>query len=114
MNKWGDWDQIEIRLLERVNTILARQQAVAGGSVNCPDFSPGKVIMDNSATRGLAIMEKAGNIVVALGSIAINNFMLGYLYRLAEAGSLDRLLAEMDAQTEIGGVQSDSESDSGI
>ncbi|MGD0113348.1 MAG: hypothetical protein ABSD48_15925 [Armatimonadota bacterium] len=104
--KWGDWDQIDVGLLERTNAVLFKQQAVAGGEAHCPDFSPGKIIMDNSATKGMSIMQTIGPII-SHGSIAINNFMLGYLYCLAAQGHLAEIFAELDAETEIGGAHHD-------
>ena len=105
MIKWGATDEIDISLLRRANELLERQQRIAGGHGSLEVFSPGGIIANEGVARG-SRMAGAGGAVVAFASLAIDMFMLGYLYRAGEEGQWDLMLAEV-AEAEGGADDND-------
>jgi hypothetical protein len=95
MMKWGDWEQIDVRTLRRANAVLAHQQKIGPGPVIATEaYSPASIISTQASARALEIMNSAGPIV-ALGSVALNHFMLGVLYVLCSQGEMDASIREI-------------------
>ena len=106
MIKWGDYRDVDVRLLEKANGVLLKQQKLAGGSSDSPQFSAGSIISQNAAIQGLTHIQDIGPIRVC-ASVGINNWMLGYLYRLAEEGHLQKMMEQIEAESKGGADESD-------
>ncbi len=95
MVRWGDFEQVDLKLLRRVAEAVQHQQRVAGEAMQGPPFSPSSVIGEHAIAQGLRIQTTAGQLV-ALAGVGVSMFLLGYHYRCAEAGETASLSAGLD------------------
>jgi len=98
MIKWGDFREVDIDLLQQTAVILQKQIS-AHGSVESAQaaYNPGSIIANQGVVKAFQAMESGVKQTVAIGSVAINHWLLGYIYRLLEDGRYDELMARFDA-----------------
>jgi len=104
MIKWGDFSEVDIELLQQTAVILQKQIS-AHGSVESaePAYNPGSIIANQAVVKAFQAMESGIKQTVAVGSVAVNHWLL-------EDGRYEELMARFDAALDDkGGAHDESD-----
>jgi len=113
MIKWGDFSEVDVGFLRAANMILQRQIAAyqrshGEHSVHDP-FTPGSIIASQAVATACREMERGIRPTSVIASVGINDWLLGYIYRLLEEGRQNELIAGLDAALESKGDAHDND-----
>jgi len=104
MVRWGGHGNIDLPTLKSASQVLLKQQQATGGNFHADPFTPPAIIANEAVSHGTRVAERLG-LTADFASVGMTDFVLGYLYCLAERGELDAVLADMNIQ---GGAPDDN------